>query len=227
MITNGVSSIEITMLARIGFSSAGGTRAFFCASVSSTKPNSPACARYRPVRSATPGVEPSARDRPITNAALNTVGATSSSSTSGQRSTTRRQSSSMPMLMKNRPSSTSWNGRMSVSTWCLNSVSEISMPAMNAPSARLRPAISVSQASPSVMNSRFSTNSSSVLRRATSVSQRRITCCPPTSSTAISTAAFRPATSSAAHQALTRALPAQGSAPAAAPRPDPGTAAHP
>jgi hypothetical protein len=29
------------------------------------------------------------------------------------------------MLMKNRPSSTSWNGRMSVSTWCLYSVSEI------------------------------------------------------------------------------------------------------
>src|SRR5665647_1642236 len=63
---------------------------------------------------------------------------------------------------------------MSVSTWCLNSVSEISMPAMKAPSARLRPAFSVSQASASVTSSRLSTNNSSLLRRATRVSHQRM-----------------------------------------------------
>ena len=73
---------------------------------------------------------------------------------------------------------------MSVSTWCLNSVSAISMPAMKAPSASESPASSVSQARPSVTSSRLRTNSSSLLRRTTSVSQRRITHLPPTSSTA-------------------------------------------
>ena len=87
------------------------------------------------------------------------------------------------MVMKNRPSSTSWNGRMSVSTWCLYSVSAISMPATKAPSASDRPASSVSQARPSVTSSRLRTNSSSLLRRATSVSHQRITRWPPTSST--------------------------------------------
>ena len=46
------------------------------------------------------------------------------------------------------------------------------MPAMKAPSASDRPASSVSQARPSVTSSRFSTNSSSLLRRATSVEPR-------------------------------------------------------
>ena len=79
---------------------------------------------------------------------------------------------------------------MSVPTWWRYSVSDTSTPAMNAPSARLRPASSVSQASPSVMSSRFSMNSSSLLRRATSVSHQRITLCPPVSSTATSTVAL-------------------------------------
>ena len=81
----------------------------------------------------------------------------------------------MPTVMKNRPSSTSWKGRMSVSTWCLYSVSATSMPATKAPSASDRPACSVSQARPSVTSSRLSMNSSSLLRRATSVSHQRIT----------------------------------------------------
>ena len=101
------------------------------------------------------------------------------------------------MVMKNRPSSTSWNGRMSVSTWCLNSVSEISMPAMKAPSASDSPASSVSQARPRVTSSRFSTNSSSLLRRATRVSHQRITRCPPVSSSAMRTAALKLANASA------------------------------
>ncbi len=99
--------------------------------------------------------------------------------------------------MKNRPSRTSWNGRMSVSTWCLYSVSEISMPAMKAPSARLRPARSVSQASASVTSSRLSTNSSSLLRRATMVSHQRMMRCPPVSSSPTRTAALSPAMASA------------------------------
>ena len=101
------------------------------------------------------------------------------------------------MLIKNRPNRTSWKGRMSVSTWCLYSVSEISMPAINAPSARLKPANSVSQARASVISSRLSTNNSSLLRRATSVNHQRMTCWPPTSNTAISKVAFTAARASA------------------------------
>ena len=86
---------------------------------------------------------------------------------------------------------------MSSSTWCLYSVSEISMPAMKAPSARLRPAISVIQARPSVTSNRFSTNSSSLLRRATKVSHQRITRCPPVMSKVIKTVALSAAISKA------------------------------
>ena len=86
---------------------------------------------------------------------------------------------------------------MSVSTWCLNSVSAISMPATNAPSASDRPACSVSHARPSVTSSTLRMNSSSLLRRATSVSHQRITRGPPTSSTVSSTAALSAAKPSA------------------------------
>ena len=154
-------------------------------------------------------MRPAARASTVTRPSLNSTGSVVSSSTSTQRSATSRQSSSMPMLMKNRPSSTSWNGRMSVSTWCLYSVSEISMPAMKAPSASDRPASSVSQASPRVTSSRFSTNSSSLLRRATRVSHQRITRWPPTSSSAISTAALRAASASAA-SSMSGGLPRAG-----------------
>jgi hypothetical protein len=103
----------------------------------------------------------------------------------------------MPIVMKNSPSSTSWKGRMSVSTWCLYSVSATSMPAMKAPSASDNPAASVSQANPSVTSSRLSTNSSSLLRRATIVSHQRIARCPPTSSNVSTTAALTSASASA------------------------------
>ena len=46
------------------------------------------------------------------------------------------------------------------------------------------------------MSSRFNTNNSSLLRRATRVSHQRITCCPPTSSTVISTVALKAAMAS-------------------------------
>jgi hypothetical protein len=70
---------------------------------------------------------------------------------------------------------------------CLDLVLElglaISMPATNAPSARDRPAISVSHARPSVTRSRLRTNSSSLFLRTTSVSHQRMTTRPPTRST--------------------------------------------
>ena len=61
---------------------------------------------------------------------------------------------------------------------------------MKAPSARLKPASSVSQARPSVTSSRLSTNNSSLLRRATSVSHQRMMPWPPTSSRVINRAAL-------------------------------------
>ena len=64
------------------------------------------------------------------------------------------------------------------------------MPAKKAPSASDRPKCSVSHARPSVTSSRFNTNSSSLLRRATIVSHQRITFWPPTSSTPSSSVAF-------------------------------------
>ena len=102
----------------------------------------------------------------------------------------------MPTTMKKRPSRTSWNGRMSVSTWCLNSVSAISMPATKAPRASDRPANSVRNARPSVTRSRFRTNSSSLFLRTTSVSHQRMTTRPPTSRRARSAAALSAATES-------------------------------
>lgn len=79
---------------------------------------------------------------------------------------------------------------------------------MKAPSARLSPACSVSQARPSVISSRLSMNSSSLLRRATTVSHQRITRWPPHSSSEMRAAAFRPASSSAVNRR-------SGSAPSA------------
>ncbi len=64
------------------------------------------------------------------------------------------------------------------------------MPATNAPSARDRPACSVSQARPNVTSSRLSTNSSSLFSLATCVSHQRITRWPPTSSSVSKTAAL-------------------------------------
>jgi len=139
----GAASIDNTMLARMGLIHSGATRPRSPPRVSSTKPNSPACARYRPVRSATPGAALKARASTATSANLISSGSVLNSSTSNHCSATGCQSSFMPMVMKNRPSSTSWKGRMSVSTWCLYSVSATSMPATKAPSASDRPALSV------------------------------------------------------------------------------------
>ena len=68
---------------------------------------------------ATPGGDLNSRARPAMRANLATTGPSVSRMTSHQLSTSGCQSSFMPMVMKNRPSSTSWKGRMSASTWCL------------------------------------------------------------------------------------------------------------
>ena len=167
MMRKGAISIDSTMLASTGLSHCGATRLLSAPRASSTKPNSPACARYSPVRKATPGVAPKMRVKAATSTNLAKTGSVVNSSTRSQWSSTARQSSFMPTVMKNRPSNTSWKGRMSVSTWCLYSVSATSMPATKAPSASDSPACSVSQARPSVTSSRLSMNSSSLLRRAT------------------------------------------------------------
>ncbi len=107
MMRNGVASIDSTMAAKMGFMSAGCTSPFSSVSDSSTKPNSPACARYRPVRKATPVVAPMLRASARMSTSLSSSGTVISTSTSAQRSTRMCQSSIMPMVMKNRPSSTS------------------------------------------------------------------------------------------------------------------------
>ena len=72
---NGVASIDSTMLASTGALQRRRQQMVArCARPSSTKPNSPACARYRPVRSATPGAAPKARASTATSANLKSTG---------------------------------------------------------------------------------------------------------------------------------------------------------
>ena len=87
---------------------------------------------------------------------------------------------------------------MSVSTWCLNSVSEINIPATNAPKAKDSPACSVIHDKPRVMSKRLSMNSSSLLRCATCLSHQRMSFCPPVSNKAIKAVALSKAKPNAA-----------------------------
>ena len=103
----GVANIDNTMLAKIGCSKWAGTSAFSWARVSNTKPNSPACAKYKPVRTATPDVAPNRRAKDATMTALNSSGTTNSNKTKGHCAMIMRQSSIMPMLIKKIPKSTS------------------------------------------------------------------------------------------------------------------------
>ena len=104
----GVTTMDNTIAASIGFSSTGGMRALSPANASNTKPNSPACPRYRPVRRATPIGAPRPRESAVINPTLSNGGMRTSTSTKPQFCKTRRQSNNMPMLIKNRPNSTSW-----------------------------------------------------------------------------------------------------------------------
>ena len=80
----GAANIDNTMLANTGFSKCGGTKLCCAPKVSNTKPNSPACARYRPVRKDTPMLLPVAWAIVVTSPSLNSTGKVVSSSTKGQ-----------------------------------------------------------------------------------------------------------------------------------------------
>ena len=71
------------------------------------------------------------------------------------------------------------------------------MPATKAPSAKLSPASSVSQAKPNVINKTFITKSSSLWRRATKSSHQRISLWPPVSNKVINAAALSDASNKA------------------------------
>jgi hypothetical protein len=134
---------------------------------SNTNPNSPAVASASAVRMDVPAAAPKPRANTKIKPNLKATGTISASMTQPKFSITTRTFSSMPIVTKNKPRSTSRKGLMSSSTRCLNSVSEISMPATNAPSASDSPAASVIHANASATNSRFSVKSSCDLRRAT------------------------------------------------------------
>ena len=181
-ITNGVASIDRIIAASIGCSSSArhdagdaGERQQHEAELAALRERE----RRRAARCRRGA--PKARDSAAISANLHErEQQRGTASTSQNCATTRRRSSSMPTVTKNSPSSTSRNGWMSSSTWKRYSVSEISMPARNAPSASDRPAAAVTKAASSVISSTFSTNSSFERRRATARSQARIGRGPPT-----------------------------------------------
>ena len=190
---SGATSIDSTIDASTTWVMNGSISLLPLARLSSTKPNSPACASARPVRIDTPSLEPNSLASAAIRANFTSTGPIRRISTSHQLSITMRTLSSMPTVMKNSPSSTSRNGLMSSSTWCLYSVSEINMPATNAPSARDSPACSVIHAAPRVIRSRLSMNSSCERRLTTMVNQPRIRRWPTNSSKVNTITAFTPA----------------------------------
>ena len=109
-------------------------------------PNSPPTASVTPVRSA---LKLESTNRRVANAAITALMSTMATSSARMSQNSRHsalKSSSMPTEMKNRPSRMSRNGRMTLSTWWLYSVSASIIPARNAPSAIDRPAICEAQA---------------------------------------------------------------------------------
>ena len=81
-------------------------------------------------------------------------------------------SKSIPIETKKRALKTSRKGRISSTTWWLYSDSETTSPAMNAPSARGRSRLSVSQAAPSATSTVNSVNSSRPPARTTTGAMR-------------------------------------------------------
>jgi len=117
--TKGAISIDNTIDASTSWMMNGAIRCEPEARLSSTKPNSPAWASARPVRMATPSDEPNILASSAISANFSITGTASSARTTHQFASTSCTFRSMPMVMKNRPSSTSRNGLMSSSTWCL------------------------------------------------------------------------------------------------------------
>ena len=113
--TKGASSMDSTIAASTGCIRSGCIRSVPYACASNTKPNSPAEPSARPTRIATPVSAPKIRARPKIRTVFAATSVTSSTATHAF-STTTRQSSTMPIVTKKSPSSTSRNGLMSSST---------------------------------------------------------------------------------------------------------------
>ena len=122
---------------------------------------------------ATPALAPNIRAKTAIKPNFNKTGTTSNNKTIGQLSITKRMFNNIPIVIKNKPSNTSRKGLISSSTCSRYSVSEISMPAINAPNANDSPAISVIHAAPKVMSKRLSMNNSCERRCTTMRNQRR------------------------------------------------------
>ena len=113
----GATSIESSIAASTGCMICGLTNARPSARASSTKPNSPHTASASPVRSAAAESASNNMLSPKMSSAFIASSAISNRPTQSARSNTTCKSSSMPMVTKNSPSSTSRNGLMSASTW--------------------------------------------------------------------------------------------------------------
>ncbi len=156
----GASTMPSTTVTSSGCAMAGSMASFCNSSVSSAMPNSPPTASVTPVRTA---LKLESTNRRVANEAITALMSTIEISNARITQISRHRapkSSSMPTEMKNRPSRMSRNGRMTLSTWWLYSVSASIMPARNAPSAIDRPAICEAQADASATSSTASVNSS-------------------------------------------------------------------
>ena len=124
-------------------------------------PNSPPTASVTPVRIA---LKLESTNTRVANEAMTRLDAAPCDTSSARMIQISRhnalKSSSMPTEMKNRPSRMSRNGRMTLSTWWLYSVSASIIPARNAPSAIDSPARCEAQADDSATSSTASVNSS-------------------------------------------------------------------
>ena len=143
------------------------------AASASAMPNSPPTASVTPVRSDLKVESTNRRVAQVATNALTQTIASSSASTSQNSRHNASKSSSMPTEMKNRPSRMSRNGRMTLSTWWLYSVSASIMPARKAPSAMEKPATCEAQAAASATSSTASVNSSRTWQLAMTYSSGR------------------------------------------------------
>ncbi len=137
------------------------------AMATSARPNSPPTASSTPVRQAVCGSTPTRRTSALTISSLLSRITSAPSSAQCSTGSTAAGSNSMPMPTKNRPSSTSRNGRIEASIWWRNSVSPSTMPARKPPKASDRPRLWVVQAASSATSSTVSVNISAERRSAT------------------------------------------------------------
>ena len=147
------------------------------------KPNSPPTASTSAVLQAVSGSTPDQRTTCATSRILLSSSTAVPVSTQSQMPGSAIGSISMPTPTKKSPSSTSRNGRMVASTWCLNSVSPSIMPARKAPKAIDRPSMLVAQPALNDTSSTVSVNSSAERCPATKWNSGRSSQRPPYSTT--------------------------------------------